>query len=103
MARKSIIARERKRSNLYLKYKEKRKALKEAAAQTKTIKERMKILQQLDKLPKNSSSVRARKRCAITGRPRGNVGLGGGIVLCRNMFREWASQGKIPGVRKASW
>ncbi len=55
---------------------------------------------QLQKLPKNSSYVRVRRRCNITGRPRGNLRTFG---LSRLMFRRLAHQGKIPGVVKASW
>ena len=89
MARKSVIARERKRERLVAKYAEKRKALKEAGD-----------YEALDKLPKNSSKVRLHNRCKITGRPKGYMRKFG---ICRNVFREMASEGKIPGVTKASW
>lgn len=55
---------------------------------------------QLQKLPKNGSYVRVRRRCNITGRPRGNLRTFG---LSRLMFRRLAHQGKIPGVVKSSW
>jgi small subunit ribosomal protein S14 len=54
----------------------------------------------LDKLPKNSSAVRLRNRCQITGRPRGYMRYFG---ICRNTFRDMALDGMIPGVSKASW
>ena len=54
----------------------------------------------LDKLPKNSSAVRLRNRCQLTGRPRGYLRYFG---VCRLVFRDMALDGKIPGVRKASW
>ena len=54
----------------------------------------------LDELPKNSSAVRLRNRCQLTGRPRGYMRYFG---ICRNTFRDMALDGKIPGVRKASW
>ena len=54
----------------------------------------------LDKLPKNSSAVRLRNRCQLTGRPRGYIRYFG---VCRLVFRDMALDGKIPGVRKASW
>jgi small subunit ribosomal protein S14 len=55
----------------------------------------------LQLLPRNSSPVRLRNRCSITGKPRGYIRVFG---LCRNQFREMASNGKIPGVvTKASW
>ena len=89
MAKKSIIARERKRERLVAKYAAKRKALKEAGD-----------YQGLALLPKNSSPVRLRNRCMLTGRPRGYIRMFG---LCRIKFRELALLGKIPGVRKTSW
>ena len=54
----------------------------------------------LRKLPRDSSATRVRNRCSVTGRPRGYVGHFG---LSRNMFRDMALNGLIPGVRKASW
>ncbi len=89
MAKKSIIARERKRERLVAKYAAKRKALKDAGD-----------YQGLALLPKNSSPVRLRNRCLLTGRPRGYIRMFG---LCRIKFRELALLGKIPGVRKTSW
>ncbi|MBL7800485.1 MAG: 30S ribosomal protein S14 [Chitinophagales bacterium] len=89
MAKKSIEARQRKRERLVAQYADKRKALKEAGE-----------LSLLDKLPKNSSKVRLRNRCALTGRPRGYIRMFG---ISRITFRDLASQGKIPGVTKASW
>jgi len=89
MAKKSVEARQRKRERLVAQYADKRKALKEAGE-----------LSLLDKLPKNSSKVRLRNRCALTGRPRGYVRMFG---ISRIKFRDLASDGKIPGVTKASW
>jgi small subunit ribosomal protein S14 len=89
MAKKSIEARQRKRERLVAQYADKRKALKDAGELTL-----------LDKLPKNSSKVRLRNRCALTGRPRGFIRMFG---ISRITFRDLASQGKIPGVTKASW
>jgi len=89
MAKKSVEARQRKREKLVAQFAEKRKALKEAGEWTL-----------LDKLPKNSSKVRLRNRCALTGRPRGYVRMFG---ISRIKFRDLASDGKIPGVTKASW
>lgn len=88
MAKKSIEARQRKRERLVAQYADKRKALKDAGELTL-----------LDKLPKNSSKVRLRNRCALTGRPRR---LSDVWYFCIT-FRDLASQGKIPGVTKASW
>jgi small subunit ribosomal protein S14 len=89
MASKSIIARGLKKERLVAKYAEKRKALKEAGEWL-----------ELDKLPKNSSKVRLKNRCKLTGRPKGYVRLFG---ISRVIFRDLASYGKIPGVTKASW
>lgn len=89
MAKESMIAREVKRAKLCAKYAEKRKALKEAGD-----------YHGLQALPKNSSPVRAHNRCKLTGRPRGYMRVFG---LSRIQFREMASAGLIPGVKKASW
>lgn len=89
MAKKSIEARQRKRVVMVAKYAEKRAALK-AAGDYKS----------LDQLPKNASPVRLKNRCQLTGRPRGFMRHFG---LSRNMFRDMALEGKIPGVTKASW
>jgi len=89
MARESIKARQRKREAMVAKYATKRAALKAAGD-----------WEALDALPKNSSAVRLRNRCQLSGRPRGYMRHFG---ICRNMFRDMALDGKIPGVRKASW
>ena len=89
MAKKSIIARERKRERMVAKYAELRKQLKEDGN-----------WEALDKLPKNSSSVRLHNRCKLTGRPKGYMRKFG---INRVTFRQMALDGKIPGVTKASW
>lgn len=89
MAKESMKARERKRARMVEKYAEKRQALKEAGD-----------WDALQKLPKNSSKVRKHNRCQLTGRPRGYMRQFG---LSRVTFREMALEGKIPGVKKASW
>lgn len=89
MARESVIARERKRERLVARYAAKRAALKEAGDYVG-----------LDKLPRNSSKVRLHNRCKLTGRPKGYMRKFG---ISRVTFREMASDGKIPGVTKASW
>ena len=89
MAKESMKAREVKRLKLINKYKAKRDELKKAGDYTA-----------LDKLPKNASPVRYRKRCKLTGRPRGYIGFFG---LSRIQFRDLASYGMIPGLSKASW
>ncbi|CAH0999236.1 Alternate 30S ribosomal protein S14 [Neolewinella maritima] len=89
MARKSLIARERKRERMVAKYAERRAALKAAGD-----------WEALDALPRNSNPIRLHNRCGLTGRPKGYMRKFG---LCRVKFREMALDGKIPGVRKASW
>lgn len=89
MAREAVKARERKRQRMVAKYAEKRAKLKEAGD-----------YEALDKLPKNASPVRLHNRCKLTGRPKGYMRRFG---ISRVAFRELASQGKIPGVKKASW
>jgi len=89
MAKLSVIARQAKRERLVTTYAAKRKALKEAGNYVG-----------LDKLPRNASPVRLKNRCKLTGRPKGYMGKFG---VCRNVFREMASHGKIPGLTKASW
>jgi small subunit ribosomal protein S14 len=89
MARESVKARQRKREHLVAKYAAKRAALKAEGN-----------YEALDKLPKNASPVRLRNRCQLTGRPRGYMRHFG---ICRNIFRDMALDGKIPGVRKSSW
>lgn len=89
MAKESMKARERKRQELVGKYAKKRKELKEKGDYVG-----------LSKLPKNSSRVRLHNRCSITGRPRGYIRQFG---ISRIQFREMASEGLIPGVKKASW
>ena len=89
MAKKSIIAREVKRTKMVAKYAALRKKLKAAGDYGG-----------LDKLPRNALPVRLHNRCKLTGRPKGYMRKFG---LCRNKFREMALDGKIPGITKASW
>ncbi len=89
MAKESVKARQKKREKIVALYADRRKALKEA-----------RDYKGLDLLPKNASPVRLKNRCQLTGRPRGYMRHFG---VSRIMFRDMALQGKIPGVRKASW
>ena len=89
MSKTSVYARNEKRKELARKYAEKRAELKEKGD-----------FEALQKLPRNSSPTRIRNRCTITGRGRGVYRKFG---LCRNMFRQMALDGKIPGIKKASW
>ncbi|NPA35625.1 MAG: 30S ribosomal protein S14 [Chlorobi bacterium] len=89
MAKESMKAREVKRAKLVAKYAAKRARLKEEGDYIG-----------LQKLPKNSSPVRMHNRCKITGRPKGYMRQFG---ISRIQFREMASAGLIPGIKKASW
>jgi small subunit ribosomal protein S14 len=89
MAKTSQLARNLKRVKLSAQYAVKRAALKAAGD-----------YEGLQKLPKNSSPVRIKNRCAVSGRGRGYMRDFG---LSRIQFRELAREGKIPGVKKASW
>ena len=89
MAKKSMIARDKKRIEMIEKYAEKRAELKEIGDQ-----------EGLQKLPRNSSPARHKNRDSLSGRPRGYMRKFG---LSRISFREHASKGEIPGVTKASW
>ena len=101
MAKVSMIQRELKREKLAKKYAAKRAELKAIISDPNADFEvRMDAVVKLQKLPRDSSPVRQRKRCRITGRPHGyyrKFGLG------RNKLREHAMTGNIPGLVKASW
>lgn len=101
MAKKSMIAREHKRSQIAKKYAEKRKTLKEVIVSTTASDEEVWDAQQkLQKLPRDASPSRQRRRCVLTGRPHGVYRKFG---LCRNKLREAAMRGDVPGLVKASW
>ncbi len=89
MAKKSIIAREKKRERLVERYAELREKLKAEGN-----------WEELDKLPRNSAKIRLHNRCQLTGRPKGYIRDFG---INRYMFRMMALQGKLPGVTKSSW
>ena len=89
MAKESMKAREAKRKKLVAKYAAKREELKKAGDFTA-----------LQKLPRNSSKVRVRNRCSMTGRPRGYMRDFG---ISRVTFREMVLFGLIPGLTKSSW
>jgi len=101
MAKQSMIEREKKRAKVVAKFAAKRDVLKKASVDmTKSYEERMDAMEKLAALPRNASPVRQRNRCRLTGRPHGVYKKFG---LSRNMLRELAMQGDIPGLRKASW
>ena len=99
MAKESMKAREVKRAKLAKKYAAKRAALKEVI-NTGSPEEAYEAARKLQALPLNSNPIRMHNRCKLTGRPKGYIRLFG---ISRIQFREMASQGLIPGVRKASW
>lgn len=101
MAKKSMVNRERKRTLLAQRYAAKRAALKAAAIDTESsIEERDAARIKLQKLPRDSSPVRGRNRCRLTGRPHGYYRKFG---LSRNELRRLAMEGHVPGLVKASW
>ena len=96
-----MIQRELKRTKLVARFTEKRKSLKATIkSSTTSFEEKMAAVDSLQKLPRDSSEVRQRNRCRITGRPHGVYRKFG---LCRNKIREAAMRGDIPGLVKASW
>lgn len=101
MAKVSMINREKKRTKLVKKYAQKRAELKALISNPDVeFEEKQNAMFALQKLPRDSSPARQRNRCAISGRPRGfyrKFGLG------RNMLRQAAMRGDVPGLRKASW
>ncbi|MBX9608188.1 MAG: 30S ribosomal protein S14 [Gammaproteobacteria bacterium] len=101
MAKKSMVNREIKRAALAKKFAKKRAALKAVITdEGRSYEEREEARLRLQKLPRDSSPVRGRNRCRLTGRPHGyyrKFGLG------RNELRRLAMQGHVPGLVKASW
>ncbi len=101
MAKKSMVARETKRTKLVKKYEAKRNQLREIIRNpSSTFEERESAQLKLQKLPRDSSSIRMRNRCNLTGRPHGYYRKFG---LSRNKLREAAMRGDLPGLTKASW
>ena len=101
MAKTSMIARETKRTKTVAKFAVKRAAIKAVLKDVNASdEEKWEAQVQLQKLPRDSSPVRRRNRCQITGRPHGVYSKFG---LCRNKLREAAMRGDVPGLTKASW
>jgi len=101
MAKKSSIVKNERRIRLVEQYSKKRAELKKLVIdESLSFDDRMEAQRRLQKLPRNSSPVRVRNRCALTGRPRGYMGL---FKLSRIKFRELALIGYLPGVKKTSW
>ena len=100
MAKKSMIEREKKRQKIVAKYADKREALLEDFHNAESQVEKLEIHRQIQRLPSSSSRTRLHNRCWVTGRPRGYYRDFG---LSRNVLREWAHEGLLPGVVKSSW
>ena len=101
VAKKSQIHRQKKRELLVQKYAEKRSMLKrQAKDQSLSQEERQQAQLELSQLPRNASPVRLSSRCMVTGRSRGVYRE---FRLSRITFREMALEGKLPGIKKASW
>lgn len=100
MAKKNMIERDKKREYLTKKHLKIREKLKKKIKQTKNFDEQLQVQNTLQKLPRNSLSIRQRKRCIITGRSRGYFRHFG---VSRHVLREMAHDGLIPGLIKSSW
>ena len=100
MAKKSMLEREYKRKKLVTKYSKKRKNILNELKNANSLEEKFSLNEKIQKLPRNSSSIRIRNRCWKTGKPRGFFRFFG---LCRNVIRELAHECVLPGVTKSSW
>ena len=101
MAKKSLINRNKKRIALNLKFANKRRNLKEIIMNKKiNLEERFKAQMKLSKLPRNSSKIRVKNRCEITGRSHGVYRK---LKVSRITLRKLSLEGKVPGMIKASW
>lgn len=101
MAKTSMIERDRRRVRIAKQFAAKRAALKATVlSTTASAEEKWEAQIKLQKLPRDASPTRQRKRCTVTGRPHGVYRKFG---LCRNKLREHAMKGDVPGLTKASW
>lgn len=101
MAKVSSVQKNNKRKKMSASMAAKRKAIKDQIyTKDLPIEERFNLVLKLAKLPRNAAKTRVRNRCALTGRPRGVYSKMG---LSRNMIRELAGKGMLPGIIKASW
>ncbi|MEM9698332.1 MAG: 30S ribosomal protein S14 [Pseudomonadota bacterium] len=101
MAKRSMVAREKKRERLVKKYAAKRAELKEIVSdQEKPMEERFRASLKLAKLPRSSSAVRLHNRCQLTGRPHAYYRK---LKISRIALRDLGSAGQIPGMVKSSW
>tara|TARA_Y100000816_G_scaffold273786_1_gene240446 strand:- start:6 stop:311 length:306 start_codon:yes stop_codon:yes gene_type:complete len=101
MAKKSAVQKNLKRMKMVSRFEKKRAKLKKIIMNKKLeLAERFAAQLKLDKLPKNSSKVRIRNRCGVSGRPHGYYRK---LKISRIALRDMASAGKIPGIIKSSW
>ncbi len=101
MAKTSAVEKNKRRERLAKIHAPKRAALKDVVMdRSRPIEERFEATLKLAQMPRNGARNRVRLRCELTGRPRGNYRK---FKLSRNMLRELANQGQLPGVVKASW
>ncbi|MDB5380246.1 MAG: ribosomal protein [Rubritepida sp.] len=101
MAKTSSIEKNKHREKLTAQYAKKRATLKTVVMDREApIEDRFEASLKLAQMPRNGAKIRVRLRCEITGRPRGNYRK---FKLCRNMLRDLANKGQLPGVVKASW
>ena len=101
MAKQSMKARDVKRAKLFAKFAEKRAELKAIISDVNASDEdRWTAVLKLQELPRDSSPIRQRNRCNVTGRPHGYLRKFG---LSRIMLREHMMRGEVPGLKKASW
>lgn len=100
MAKKCFLQRELKRSELIIQYAPKRRHFKTQRDVSTSLRTKLEFQFALQKLPRNSSPIRQRNRCKVTGRPRGYYRDFG---LSRHVLREYAHKGFLPGLVKSSW
>ena len=101
MAKLSAVNRNKKRIKMNKRFEKKRKKLKQIIMDKKlSLEERFKAQLKLSKMPKNSSRIRIRNRCELTGRPHGVYRK---LKVSRIALRELTLSGKIPGMIKSSW
>ena len=101
MAKKSKIAKNNQRAATVEFYADTRRELLSIIKDPEaTYEEKREAQRKLAKMPRDASATRHRNRCEITGRPRGNLRKFG---MCRNIMRELALKGELPGIKKASW
>ena len=100
MAKQSMIQREKKRERLIAKHLIKRESLKKELKNVTSFQERLALYKKFESIPRNSSPVRQRNRCWVTGRSRGFYKDFG---LSRHVLREMGNDGLIPGLKKSSW